>query len=72
MLVRDQRGDLRRLVGVVFLFLRIEKMLFLQDRVQLAERFEDRGFGGEIEIPVLGQQALENELVRGAAAQADV
>ena len=50
----------------------IEEVLLLQDRVQLAEGLEDRRLGREVEVAVLGEQALEHELVRGAAAQADV
>jgi len=71
-LVGDERGDLRRLVRVVLFLFGIEEMLLLQDRVQLAKRLEDRGLVGEVEIAVLGEQALEHELVRGAAAKPDV
>jgi len=67
-LVGHERGDLRRLVGIVFLLFRIEEVLLLEDRVQLAKGLEDRRLVGEVEIVVLGEEALENELVRGAAA----
>ena len=40
--------------------------------MQLAEGLEDRRLVGEVEVGVLREQALEDELVRGAAAQADV
>ena len=40
--------------------------------MQLAERLEDRELVGEVEVLVPAQQALEHELVRGGAAQADV
>src|SRR6266542_125325 len=70
--VRDQRSDLRRLVGIVFLLLRVEEVLLLQDRMQLAEGLEDSALAVKIELVVLGEQALEHELVRGAAAKTDV
>jgi hypothetical protein len=40
--------------------------------MQLAERLEDRALGGEVEVSVLREQALEHQLVRGGAAQSDV
>src|SRR5262249_23745998 len=70
--VGDQRGDLRRFVGVVLFLLGIEEVLFLEDRMQLAERLEDRGLAAEVEFLVLREQALEHELMRSAAAQTDV
>ena len=48
--VGDERGDLRRFVGIVLLFLRIEEVLLLEDRVQLAERLEDARLVGEVEV----------------------
>src|ERR1700681_3348803 len=40
--------------------------------MKLAKGFEDGALGGEIEILVLGEQALEHKLMRSAAAQADI
>ena len=40
--------------------------------MQLAERLEDRRLVREVEVALLGEQALEDELVRRRSAQADV
>ena len=47
-------------------------MLFLENRMEFAEGFENRALGREIEVFVLGEKALEHELMRGAAAQANI
>ena len=47
-------------------------MLILEDGMQLAEGLENRGLAAEIEFLVLRQQALEDELVRCAAAEPHV
>src|SRR5205823_12924861 len=61
-----------RFVRIILFFLRIEEVLFLEDWMQLAKRLEDRRLVREVEIAVLGEQALEHELVRGRSAQADI
>ena len=72
MLVRDERRHLRRFVRIVFLLLGIEKVLLLEDRMQLPERLEDPRLVREIEVALLGEQAFEDELVRRRSAEADV
>src|SRR5205085_879009 len=71
-LIRHQRRDLGRLIRIVFLFLGVQEMLLLQYRMQLAKGFENGGFARKIEIPIFCQQALENQLMCRASAEADI
>ena len=70
--VGDERGDLARLVGVFLVFLGVQETFFLEDGMQLAERFENSGLAVKLHVRRLGEQAGEHQVVRGAAAHADI
>jgi hypothetical protein len=70
--VHDQRGDLRGLVGIVLVLLRVEIALLLEQWVQAAEGLIDLHAAAEAHLLQLRQQGGEHQVVGAAAAQADV